>query len=68
MVTPFCIIGGHAYSAPTGTVSEGASLPEDWYMTRARFDRERQIWYEDPSSPAKICHCGEHQPDPPREV
>lgn len=59
-VIPFCISGGHAYEVPTGTIQEGAGLPEGWAMTRASLiDGE---WVRDDESPAKICHCEEHAP------
>lgn len=63
-VTPFCVVGGHAYHSPTGSLSEGAGLPEDWYITRASFDRVKKVWYLNPDSPAGIIHCGEHPIDP----
>jgi hypothetical protein len=65
-ITPFCVVGGHPHTQATGTVSEGAGLSEDWYMTRASFDKKSRVWYEDDNSPAKVCHCGEHPVDPPK--
>jgi len=60
-LTMFCQPGSHVAAVPTGTVADGAALPEGWQMIRARFNRDTGRWHADPGSPASIPVCPDHR-------
>jgi hypothetical protein len=66
MVTAFCIPGGHPADAPTGSLLEGAGLPEGWALVRASCwppsEEQGGAWIRDKSAPCRIVCCPGHQP------